>query len=184
MLLKQFYTKTMSSEIGFKGLLKKITILIIVALSNVLQQITGDNVAIREIVIMFYVANEGISVLENVAVIYPRMPKAIKIYCSKFVTVTVRTVSEYNIWGVRYMIVGINCGHTVSGTVGSGAVGFLNESNETRRVGYKVMEYLRAKGVTVVDCTDDYSSTVSENLKKIVDKANAQPLDLFRFDTL
>ena len=74
------------------------------------------------------------------------------------------------------MIVGINCGHTVSGTVGSGAVGFLNESNETRRVGYKVMEYLRAKGVTVVDCTDDYSSTVSENLKKIVDKANAQPL--------
>ena len=52
--------------------------LIIVALSNVLQQITGDNVAIREIVIMFYVANEGISVLENVAVIYPRMPKAIK----------------------------------------------------------------------------------------------------------
>ena len=75
-VIKAIYTKTMSSEI--KGLLKKITILIIVALSNVLQQITGDNVAIREIVIMFYVANEGISVLENVAVIYPRMPKAIK----------------------------------------------------------------------------------------------------------
>ncbi len=64
-VIKAIYTKTMSSEIGFKGLLKKITILIIVALSNVLQQITGDNVAIREIVIMFYVANEGISVLEN-----------------------------------------------------------------------------------------------------------------------
>ena len=77
-VIKAIYTKTMSSEIGFKGLLKKITILIIVALSNVLQQITGDNVAIREIVIMFYVANEGISVLENVAVIYPRMLKAIK----------------------------------------------------------------------------------------------------------
>ena len=77
-VIKAIYTKTMSSEIGFKGLLKKITILIIVALSNVLQQITGDNVAIREIVIMFYVANEGISVLENVAVIYPPMPKAIK----------------------------------------------------------------------------------------------------------
>ena len=77
-VIKALYTKTMSIEIGFKGLLKKITVLIIVALSNVLQQITGDNVAIREIVIMFYVANEGISVLENVAVIYPRMPKAIK----------------------------------------------------------------------------------------------------------
>ena len=77
-IIKAVYTKNISSEIGFKGLLKKITILIIVALSNVLQQITGDNVAIREIVIMFYIANEGISVLENVAVIYPRMPKAIK----------------------------------------------------------------------------------------------------------
>ena len=77
-VIKAIYTKTMSSEIGFKGLLKKITILIIVALSNVLQQITGDNVAIREIVIMFYIANEGISVLENVAVIYPRMPQKLK----------------------------------------------------------------------------------------------------------
>ena len=77
-VIKAVYTKNVSSEVGFKGLLKKITILIIVALSYVLQQITGDNVAIREIVIMFYIANEGISVLENVAVIYPRMPKAIK----------------------------------------------------------------------------------------------------------
>ncbi len=77
-VIKAVYTKNISSEVGFKGLLKKITVLIIVALSNVLQQITGDNVAIREIVIMFYIANEGISVLENVAVIYPRMPKAIK----------------------------------------------------------------------------------------------------------
>ena len=77
-VIKAIYTKTMSSEIGFIGLLKKITILIIVALSNVLQQITGDYVAIREIVIMFYIANEGISVLENVAVIYPRMPQKLK----------------------------------------------------------------------------------------------------------
>ncbi len=45
------------------------------------------------------------------------------------------------------MIVGINCGHTVSGTVGSGAVGFLNESNETRRVGYKVMEHISGQKV-------------------------------------
>lgn len=77
-VIKAVYTKNVSSEVGFKGLLKKITILIIVALSNVLQQITGDNVTIREIVIMFYIANEGISVLENVAVIYPRMPQKLK----------------------------------------------------------------------------------------------------------
>ncbi len=77
------------------------------------------------------------------------------------------------------MIVGINCGHTVSGTVGSGAVGILNESNETRIVGYKLMDYLREQGVTVVDCTNNYASTVSENLSQIVAMANAQQLDLF-----
>lgn len=66
-------------RLGLKDYSKMITILIIVALSNVLQQITGDNVANSgNSLIMFYVANEGISVLENVAVIYPRMPKAIK----------------------------------------------------------------------------------------------------------
>ena len=54
------------------------------------------------------------------------------------------------------MIVGINCGHTVSGTVGSGAVGFLNESNETRRVGYKGMEYLRAKELRFILITEKF----------------------------
>lgn len=77
-VIKAVYTKSMSSEIGFKGLLKKITVLVIVSLANVLQLVAGENTPIREIVIMFYIANEGISVLENVAVIYPKMPKQIK----------------------------------------------------------------------------------------------------------
>ena len=41
------------------------------------------------------------------------------------------------------------------------------------------MDYLRSRGVMVVDCTNDYASTVSENLSRIVAMANAQPLDLF-----
>lgn len=77
------------------------------------------------------------------------------------------------------MIVGINCGHTVNGSIGSGAVGYLKESDETRVIGYRLMDYLRSRGVTVVDCTNDYASTVSENLSRIVAMANAQPLDLF-----
>lgn len=77
------------------------------------------------------------------------------------------------------MIIGINCGHTVSGTIGSGAVGYLNESNETRAVGYALMEKLRQRGNTVVDCTDDYASTEVENLRKICEMANAAPLDMF-----
>ena len=77
------------------------------------------------------------------------------------------------------MKIGINCGHTVSGTPGSGAVGFLNESNETRAVGYELMQMLKERGHTVVDCTDDNSANVNANLKAICSLANAQPLDLF-----
>lgn len=77
-IIKAVYTNTMSSKIGFKGLLKKISILVIVALAHVVQELTGDNVAIREIVIMFYIANEGISILENVAAVSTKMPQALK----------------------------------------------------------------------------------------------------------
>ena len=77
------------------------------------------------------------------------------------------------------MIIGVNCGHTKSGTVGGGAVGYLNESDETRAIGYKLMEYLREAGHTVYDCTNDIASSVSSNLENICILANAQYLDLF-----
>lgn len=77
-IIKAIYSKTLSSEIGFKGLLRKVLILIIVAVANVVQVLVGDNIAIREIVIMFYIANEGISILENAAVIMPNMPEKLK----------------------------------------------------------------------------------------------------------
>ena len=48
------------------------------------------------------------------------------------------------------MTVGINCGHTASGP-GSGAVGIVNESDNTRLVGQALMGLLRAAGVTVID---------------------------------
>ncbi len=77
------------------------------------------------------------------------------------------------------MIIGVNCGHTVSGTIGSGAVGILNESDETRRVGYALMKLLREAGDTVIDCTNDRAESVTENLRKICSMANARKLDLF-----
>lgn len=77
------------------------------------------------------------------------------------------------------MRIGVNCGHTVSGQPGCGAIGFLNESNETRKVGYALMVLLRKAGHIVHDCTDDYAVSTSANLSKIVDEANTHPLDLF-----
>ena len=66
-LLKGWYTKRLSSEIGFKGIAKKIVILIMVVTANVLQTVIGDKIMLREIVIMFFIANEGLSLLENCA---------------------------------------------------------------------------------------------------------------------
>ena len=77
-VIKAIYKKELSSSVGFKGLLKKISILVIVALANVIQELMGGNIAIREIVIMFYIANEGISILENVAAVSTKMPQALK----------------------------------------------------------------------------------------------------------
>lgn len=77
-VIKAVYKKNVSSEIGFGGLLKKVTVLVIVALANVLQSLIGENIAIREIVIMFYIANEGISILENVAAVSTKMPQQLK----------------------------------------------------------------------------------------------------------
>ena len=77
-VIKAAYNKNVSSEIGYKGILKKIMVLVIVALANVVQKITGGAAAVREIVIMFYIANEGISVLENAAAVLPNMPQKLK----------------------------------------------------------------------------------------------------------
>lgn len=77
------------------------------------------------------------------------------------------------------MKIGINCGHTLTGTIGGGASGYLDESKETRAVGYALMELLRKAGHTIVDCTNDRASSVNENLSEICRLANAQPLDMF-----
>lgn len=76
-IIKAVYNKQLSSNVGFKGLLKKIVTLIIVCVATVIQRLIGDNIAIREIVIMFYIANEGISLLENAAEFVP-LPDKLK----------------------------------------------------------------------------------------------------------
>ena len=59
------YNKKLSSKIGFKGIMKKILMLCLVALSVVIDRLTGESGAIRTLVIYYYVGNEGLSILEN-----------------------------------------------------------------------------------------------------------------------
>ena len=70
-VLKAVATKTLSSEIGFKGLIKKTLIFVVVATGVIVQSVIGDSVPIREIVIIFFICNEGISLLENASEFVP-----------------------------------------------------------------------------------------------------------------
>lgn len=76
------------------------------------------------------------------------------------------------------MKIGINCGHTISGP-GFGAVGIIGESENTRLVGYNLMDKLAAAGISVIDCTIDEAESQSAYLAEAVQKANADNLDWF-----
>ena len=73
---------------------------------------------------------------------------------------------------------GTNAGHTLKGP-GSGAVGILNESKETRAVVKELNALLKAGGHNVVDCTIDSASSQNAYLQKAVEYANRQDLDYF-----
>lgn len=64
-VLQAIFNKCLSSDVGYKGIIKKVVTLLIVALAFIIEQATGGAFAIREIVIFFFIANEGISLLEN-----------------------------------------------------------------------------------------------------------------------
>ena len=69
------YNKNLSSKIGFKGILKKFSYLCVVALSVVIDNLTGQNGLIRTLVIYFFVANDGLSIIENMAEMNVKLPQ-------------------------------------------------------------------------------------------------------------
>lgn len=64
-ICKAIYFKTVNSRIGIKGIIKKVGYFLIVSLSALLDEILDSNTMIRTFVIFFFIANEGISILEN-----------------------------------------------------------------------------------------------------------------------
>jgi len=71
------YEKKLSSSVGYKGIIKKVLMIIIVGVSVTLQRIIPQGVPLREITILFFIANEGLSVFENAAKVIP-MPQRLK----------------------------------------------------------------------------------------------------------
>lgn len=74
-VISAIYNKKLNSKVGLKGILKKVFYLLIVALSVILDDIMGDIGAIRTLVIYFFVANDGISILENASEMNIPLPK-------------------------------------------------------------------------------------------------------------
>lgn len=74
-IAKAISFKKVNSIIGLKGILKKLGYFIIVALDVAIDKIVGSNGAIRVVVIYFFIANEGISILENWGLMGLPLPK-------------------------------------------------------------------------------------------------------------
>ena len=69
------YNKELSSKIGLKGIIKKFCYLLVVALSVVIDNLTGQRGIIRSLVIYFFVANDGLSIIENMAEMNVKLPQ-------------------------------------------------------------------------------------------------------------
>ena len=71
--------KKLSSEIGFKGIFRKVLIFMLVGIGHILDtRVIGDGSVLRTAVIFFYISNEGISIIENAARIGLPIPQKLK----------------------------------------------------------------------------------------------------------
>ena len=78
-IVKGIIKKKLNSETGFKGILKKIIIFLIVGIANLIDvNILGASSVLRTAIIFFYISNEGISIIENASKIGLPIPEKLK----------------------------------------------------------------------------------------------------------
>ena len=71
--------KVLSSNVGFKGICRKVLIFLLVGIANILDvHVIGTGSVLRTAVIFFYISNEGVSLLENAAHLGLPVPGKIK----------------------------------------------------------------------------------------------------------
>jgi toxin secretion/phage lysis holin len=74
------WQKRLSSAQGFRGILKKVLIFMVVGMGHLLDTalLGGAGAPLRSALIFFYIANEGLSIFENLAVLGVPIPKRLK----------------------------------------------------------------------------------------------------------
>lgn len=71
--------KELSSQIGFRGIFKKVVIFSLVAVAHIIDtHVIGNGSVLRTAVIFFYLSNEGISILENAVKVGLPIPEKLK----------------------------------------------------------------------------------------------------------
>ena len=71
--------KTLSSEVGFKGICRKVLIFLLVGIGHIVDaQVIGSGGVMRTAVIFFYLSNEGVSLIENAAHLGLPVPDKLK----------------------------------------------------------------------------------------------------------
>lgn len=75
---KGYVTKKLNSSIGFRGIVKKLLMLCIVAVSVIVDRIMGQTGMIRTLIIYYLVANEGLSIIENLSEMNIIIPSFLK----------------------------------------------------------------------------------------------------------
>ncbi len=71
--------RKLSSAVGFKGICKKVLILLLVGVAHIVDlHVIGTGEALRSAVVCFYLSNEGISLLENAGRLGLPIPEKLK----------------------------------------------------------------------------------------------------------
>lgn len=78
-IVKAVAQKNVSSAIGARGIAKKVLYFLVVAVANLIEvRILGGIAPLREITVMFYICNEGVSILENLIAAGVPLPERLK----------------------------------------------------------------------------------------------------------
>ena len=78
-IVKGWYTKQLSSDVGLKGIARKFLIVLVLCVAVLLDRLLNTGTWVfRTLACYFYIANEGISILENVVVLGLPVPKQLK----------------------------------------------------------------------------------------------------------
>ena len=74
-----FKERTISSEIGFYSIVKKVFILAMIGIANLLDKaLVGTGDILKNAIVFFYLANEGLSILENLSALGLPLPDNLK----------------------------------------------------------------------------------------------------------